>query len=75
MSPAAEQAASSGTGALAEIDPNVRGSWLSRRPCGAALVARGVRHAELLAVVNQKIARLVGADAAALPWFEPDEDG
>ena len=32
----------------------------------ATLVARGVSHEELFAVVNQELARLVGADAAAL---------
>jgi GAF domain-containing protein len=39
----------------------------------ATLVARGVAQAELFAVVNQEIAQLAGADAAALLRFEPDE--
>ena len=39
----------------------------------ATLVARGVSQAELFAVVNQEIAQLVGADAAALLRFEADE--
>jgi signal transduction histidine kinase len=39
----------------------------------ATLVARGVSHEELFAVVNQELARLVGADAAALLRFEPDQ--
>jgi GAF domain-containing protein len=39
----------------------------------AALVARGVRHAELFAVANQQLAKLVQADAAALLRFESDE--
>jgi signal transduction histidine kinase len=39
----------------------------------ATLVARGVCHEELFAVVNQELARLVRADAAALLRFEPDE--
>jgi signal transduction histidine kinase len=39
----------------------------------ATLVARGVCHEELFAVVNQELAQLVRADAAALLRFEPDE--
>jgi signal transduction histidine kinase len=39
----------------------------------ATLVARGVCHAELFAVVNQELAQLVRADAVALLRFEPDE--
>ena len=39
----------------------------------ATLVARGVCHEELFAVVNQELARLAGADAAALLRFEPDQ--
>jgi GAF domain-containing protein len=39
----------------------------------AALVARGARPAELFTVVNQELAQLVQADAAALLRFEPDE--
>lgn len=39
----------------------------------ATLVARGVGHEELFAVVNQELAQLVRADAAALLRFEPDE--
>ncbi|HEX6527288.1 MAG TPA: GAF domain-containing protein [Streptosporangiaceae bacterium] len=39
----------------------------------ATLVARGVPHGELFAVVNQELARLAGADAAALLRFEPDQ--
>jgi signal transduction histidine kinase len=39
----------------------------------ATLTARGVCHEELFAVVNQELARLVGADAAALLRFESDE--
>jgi signal transduction histidine kinase len=39
----------------------------------ATLVARGVSPEELFAVVNQELARLVGADAAALLRFEPDQ--
>ncbi len=39
----------------------------------ATLVARGACHEELFAVVNQELARLVRADAAALLRFEPDE--
>jgi GAF domain-containing protein len=39
----------------------------------ATLVARGVSQEEMFAVVNQEIARLVGADATALLRFEPDE--
>ena len=39
----------------------------------ATLVARGVSHEELFAVVNQELAQLVRADAAALLRFEPDE--
>jgi signal transduction histidine kinase len=39
----------------------------------ATLVARGVSHEELFAVVNQELARLAGADAAALLRFEPDQ--
>lgn len=39
----------------------------------ATLVARGVCHDELFAVVNQELAQLVRADAAALLRFEPDE--
>ena len=75
MSSAAEQFASSGVGASAEIDPSVRGIVAEQTALRrvAALVARGVCHAELFAVVNQEIAQLVGADAAALLRFEPDE--
>ena len=75
MSSAAEQFASSGAGAPAEIDPSVRGIVAEQTALRrvAALVARGVCHAELFAVVNQEIAQLVGADAAALLRFEPDE--
>jgi signal transduction histidine kinase len=39
----------------------------------ATLVARGVSHERLFAAVNQELARLVGADAAALLRFEPEE--
>ena len=39
----------------------------------ATLVARGVCHEELFAVVNQELAQLVRADAVALMRFEPDE--
>jgi signal transduction histidine kinase len=39
----------------------------------ATLVARGVCHEELFAVVNQELAQLVRADAAALLRFESDE--
>ena len=39
----------------------------------ATLVARGVCYEELFAVVNQELAQLVRADAAALLRFEPDE--
>ena len=39
----------------------------------ATLVARGVSHEELFAVVNQELAQLAGADAAALLRFEPDQ--
>jgi signal transduction histidine kinase len=39
----------------------------------ATLAARGVSHEELFAAVNQELARLVGADAAALLRFESDE--
>jgi GAF domain-containing protein len=39
----------------------------------ATLVARGVCHEELFAAVNQELAQLVRADAAALLRFEPDE--
>jgi signal transduction histidine kinase len=39
----------------------------------ATLVARGVCLEELFAVVNQELAQLVQADAAALLRFEPDE--
>jgi signal transduction histidine kinase len=39
----------------------------------ATLVARGVCHGELFAMVSQEFARLAGADAAALLRFETDE--
>jgi signal transduction histidine kinase len=39
----------------------------------ATLVARGVCHEELFAAVNQELAQLVRADAAALLRFESDE--
>ena len=39
----------------------------------ATLVARGVGHEELFAVVNAELARLVRAHATALLRFEPDE--
>jgi signal transduction histidine kinase len=75
MSSAAEQFASSGVGAPAEIDPSVRGIVAEQTALRrvAALVARGVCHEELFAVVNQELAQLVRADAAALLRFEPDE--
>jgi GAF domain-containing protein len=74
MSPA-EQSASSDVGGPAGTGPSGRGTAAGcetlRRV--AALVARGVRHAELFAVASQELARLVQADAAALLRFEPDE--
>jgi GAF domain-containing protein len=39
----------------------------------ATLVARGVFHEELFAAVNQELAQLLRADAAALLRFESDE--
>ena len=39
----------------------------------ATLVGCGVGHDELFAVVNQELAQLVRADAAALLQFEPDQ--
>jgi signal transduction histidine kinase len=39
----------------------------------ATLAARAVSNQRLFAAVNQELARLVGADAAALLRFEPDE--
>jgi GAF domain-containing protein len=75
MSSPAEQSASSGAGAPAGIGPSVRGFVAGHEALQrlAALVARGVRHAELFAVASQELAQLVQADAAALMRFEPDE--
>ena len=75
MSPPAEQSASSGAGAPAGAGPRVPGLAAEHEALRrvAALVARGVRHAELFAVANEELAQLVQADAAALLRFEPDE--
>ena len=75
MSPPAEQSASSGVGAPAGLGPRVPGIAAEHEALRrvAALVARGVRHAELFAVANEELAQLVQADAAALLQFEPDE--
>ena len=75
MSPPAEQSASSSDGAPAGTGPRVPGLAAEHEALRrvAALVARGVRHAELFAVANEELAQLVQADAAALLQFEPDE--
>ena len=75
MSSPAERSVSSGAGAPAGIGPGARGIAAGHESLRrvAALVARGVRHAELFALVNQELAQLVQADAAALLRFEPDE--
>jgi signal transduction histidine kinase len=78
MSPAAEQFSSfgpAGVDAQAGSDPGVQkivAEQVALRRV-ATLVARGVSHEELFAVVNQELAQLVEADAAALLRFEPDE--
>jgi signal transduction histidine kinase len=78
MSYAAVQSLSSGPGGAGEpagIDRDVHrivaGEAALRRV--ATLVARGVGQDELFAVVNQELAQLVRADAAALLRFEPDQ--
>jgi GAF domain-containing protein len=75
MSPSAEQPASSGAGAPTATGPGAQGIAAEHENPRhvAALIARGVRHAELFAVANQELAQLVQADAAALLRFEPDE--
>ena len=75
MSPPAEQSASSGAGGPARTGPSGRGTAAGHEALRrlAALVARGVRHAELFAVASQELAQLVQADTAALLRFEPDE--
>jgi signal transduction histidine kinase len=78
MSPAAKQFSSFGpvgVDASAGIDPGVQKIVAEQAALRrvATLVARRVSHEELFAVVNQELARLVEADAAALLRFEPDE--
>jgi GAF domain-containing protein len=75
MSPPAEQSASSGAGTPAETGLSAQGTAAGHEALRrvAALVARGVRHAELFALASQELAQLVHADAAALLRFEPDE--
>ncbi|HEX3964040.1 MAG TPA: hypothetical protein VHZ03_46580 [Trebonia sp.] len=64
-----------GAGAPARIDRDVQQIVAGQAALlrVATLVARGVCHEELFAVVNQELAQLPGADAAALLRFEPDE--
>ena len=64
-----------GVGEPAEADRDVRETVAQQAALRrvATLVARGVGQEELFAAVNQELARLVRADAAALLRFEPDE--
>jgi hypothetical protein len=75
MSCAAAQSLSVGPAGSARIDRDVQQIVTEQAALRrvATLVARGVCHEELFAVVSQELARLAGADAAALLQFEPDE--